>query len=79
MGRGSPVWHPLTGKNDGSSPILLVSAASLSNADKLCLFILVLQGGCCMGFGFLRLLGTDKAYHRQRSLCPDSKVWGMPL
>lgn len=36
------VWFgvPLhSGKNDGSSPILLVSAASLSNANKLCLCI----------------------------------------
>lgn len=32
-----------------------------------------------MGFGSLRLLGIDKAYHRQRSLWPDSKIWGLPL
>lgn len=31
--------HLYSGENDGSSPILLVSVASLSNADRLCLFI----------------------------------------
>lgn len=32
------------GKNDGSSPTLLVSAASLSNTDKLCLVTSVQSG-----------------------------------